>query len=217
MAALLSVGPLLVRRVPGRAPGGGASVSVKPAASGWFVLAPVGSRRWIRHCCGSRSQECSAKPPRRQAVSVCSRTSKESRTGSLAVDVTTSLTCVRRSPATAWRIEACLRGLSPRAAGLSLIRRRQPRPKPPEHTRPTPEHPRPAGAPGPANPATGSRFTAGSAALVRAHARGLPVKGDSSDRPMHHLPRVDFRRQLRFCDAGHPRGCTLVGLCPIGF
>ena len=78
----------------------------------------------IRHCSGSRSSGVSASaPPRRQAVSVCSRMISESRAGSLPVDPATSPIALSRLSGSGIRALRSLRGFGTRAAGFSSSER----------------------------------------------------------------------------------------------
>lgn len=86
---------------------------------------PTFSRKKIRHCVESRSWGRRARaPPRRQAVSTCSRRSRVSRPGSLPVVAAIWLISASRLSATARRVEGRRRGLDTLRAGLSagLIR-----------------------------------------------------------------------------------------------
>ena len=74
----------------------------------------------MRHWSGSRSTGRSARaPPRRQAVSVCSRRRSASRAGSLPVVAAMWLISARRVSGTARRVEGSRRGLATLRAGLS--------------------------------------------------------------------------------------------------
>ena len=78
------------------------------------------SRSWIRHCSRSRSDGRRASaPPRRQAVSVCSRRISVSSSGSSPVVAATWLISASRVSFTARRVDGRRRGLATLRAGLS--------------------------------------------------------------------------------------------------
>ena len=107
------------RRVAGRAAAGGPSAWGRPAASGRSRPSPAAGSGTGRG--RGRPGRSARAPPRRQAVSVCSRSSSVSRAGSLPVVAATWLISASRVSGTARRVDGSRRGLATLRAGLSAV------------------------------------------------------------------------------------------------